>query len=149
MKKILSCLIIAAILVPLLSGCGGRDLSTPSSRLVGHWAVKSEAAAATLTRAGTEYYFSKIGWGAEEGTVIEVSRDGTLLTRDYFLFEGQPANELDLIIEVTWRNVQGIPEIITFTIPEDGMSATMSVRDEPTAARQEFTIEYIDDKTEP
>jgi hypothetical protein len=70
-KKYWSYLIIAAMLMLFLSGCG-RDLSTPSSRLVGHWADTENLK--------IEYYFSRIDSKTNEGTIIVLFRVRTCET---------------------------------------------------------------------
>jgi hypothetical protein len=62
---------MALVITLVLSGCG-RDLSTPSSRLVGHWVAATDLK--------TEYYYSEIDSKTKVGTLTEYDpRDGTVL----------------------------------------------------------------------
>ena len=60
MKKYLGYFVEIMLAVIILSACG-HDLSTPSSRLVGHWRND------TLNETGVDYYFSEIDENTKEG----------------------------------------------------------------------------------
>ncbi len=97
MKKYWSYLIIAVIFMLILSSCGGRDLSTPSSRLVGHWVAD--------TGIKTEYYYSDIDSKTKVGSLTEYDpRDGTVFICNYTIFSEAPDGEMVTLEEA----VQGI-----------------------------------------
>ncbi len=83
MKKFIFIVVLASLLV--LSACGNsRDLSTPSSRLVGHWRSIN-----TVTMA--EYYFSPIDEKTGEGKQTEYDpRDGTVFICKYTVSSETP-----------------------------------------------------------
>ena len=95
MKKYWDFLIIAVILMLILSGCG-RDLSTPSSRLVGHWAADGAIK--------TEYYYSEIDSRTKVGTLTEYDpRSGTVITCNYGIFNEVPTGENVSLEEAKYR----------------------------------------------
>lgn len=123
---------ILALFALLLSACGGgRDLSTPSSRLVGHWKRKDP------TDSQFEYYFSEIDPDTDEGTLTLYSVGvGTTFISSYKILSEAPGGE-NISLMVT--NPSGIfPINVEFVIEKDGLSAKM----------MEFYIEYVDGKTE-
>ena len=130
MKKYWSYLIIAIILMLILSSCGGRDLSTPSSRLVGHWVAD--------TALKTEYYFSKIDSKTKEGTITEYDpRDGTVFICNYTIFSEAPDGNTVTLDETC---LGGMGSMLTdYTVWQDGTSAT----------RLSFGMTYVDSKTKP
>ena len=132
MKKYQGYLIVMTLAVLILSACsggGGRDLSTPSSRLVGHWRAD--------TARKIEYYFSEINPDTGEGIQAEYDpKDGTVFICKYKINSEAPDGE-NLTILLTAPDGMEIPSA-DFVINEDGMNAKMRA----------YTIAYLDDKTE-
>ena len=131
MKRTIFLLILFSL---ILSACGGgdvRDLSTPSSRLVGHWK--------SLGYTKAEYYFSKTDKETGVGEITEYApRTGTVSTGTYKIVSEKPGGE-DITISAIWSGYEELPlDHIEFTIQEDGLKAIMRA----------FTIEYIDQKTD-
>jgi hypothetical protein len=121
-------LIIALTLILILTGCG-RDLSTPSSRLVGHWASN----AATKT----EYYYSEIDSKTKVGTLTEYDpRTGTALTCSYDIFSEVPNGENVTLEEACPGDIAAVVE---YVVKEDGT----------TASRMSTRMNYVDSKTKP
>jgi hypothetical protein len=128
MKKYWSYLIIAIILMLILSGCG-RDLSTPSSRLVGHWVAE--------TGVKTEYYYSEIDSKTKVGTLTEYdSRIGTVITCKYSIFTEAPDGENVTLEEACPGDIAAI---VDYVVKEDGT----------TALRMSTRMNYVDSKTKP
>lgn len=130
MKRLI-CLL--ALFVLLLCACevGGssRDLSTPSSRLVGRWKSKAETA--------TEKYFSEIDPDTGEGTYTEYNiKDGTVLIMKYMIISEAPGGE-KLTILYAYPDGTRLP-YADLVIQKDGLRARF----------RDYFIEYIDDKTE-
>jgi hypothetical protein len=128
MKKYWSYLIIAVILMLILSGCS-RDLSTPSSRLVGHWVVE--------TGVKTEYYYSEIDSKTKVGTLREYDpRNGTTVTCNYDIFTEAPNGENVTLEEACPGDIAAI---VDYVVKEDGT----------TALRMSTRMNYVDSKTKP
>jgi hypothetical protein len=128
MKKYWNYLIIAVILMLVLSGCG-RDLSTPSSRLVGHWVAE--------TGVKTEYYYSEIDSKTKVGTLTEYDpRNGTEITCKYSIFTEAPDGENVTLEEACPGDIAAI---VDYVIKEDGT----------TALRMSTRMNYVDSKTKP
>jgi hypothetical protein len=128
MKKYLSYLIIAVILMLILSGCN-RDLSTPSSRLVGHWVAE--------TGVKTEYYYSEIDSKTKVGTLTEYDpRNGTVVTCNYDIFTEVPNGENVTLEEACPGDIAAI---VDYVVKEDGT----------TALRMSTRMNYVDSKTKP
>jgi hypothetical protein len=128
MKKYWSYLIIAVILILILSGCG-RDLSTPSSRLIGHWVAD--------TALKTEYYYSEIDSKTKAGTLTEYDpRDGKVFTCNYSIFSEAPDGEKVTLEEACPGDIAMITD---YVVNEDGT----------TALRMSYRINYVDSKTKP
>jgi len=135
MKKYVYIIVLASLL--LLSACGNsRDLSTPSSRLVGHWKVKYIRE--------LEYYFGEIDEETGKGTYAEYeAKEGSLSKGTYRVISETPEGE-DITIIPMLFGYEDMPSILSnllemdIKIAEDGLSAKM----------MDFTVEYIDDKTE-
>lgn len=125
--------LILVFFVLFLSACsGGRDLSTPSSRLKGHWTRKD------LTDSQFEYYFSGIDPDTGEGTITSYNvGEGTTFVSKYKIYNEAPGGE-NIALIVTTPSGMEIPFNMEFVIAKDGLSAKM----------MEFNIEYIDGKTE-
>jgi hypothetical protein len=128
MKKYWSYLIIAVILMLILSGCS-RDLSTPSSRLVGHWVAE--------TGVKTEYYYSEIDSKTKVGTLTEYDpRNGTVVTCNYDIFTEVPNGENVTLEEACPGDIAAI---VDYVVKEDGT----------TALRMSTRMNYVDSKTKP
>ena len=128
MKKYWSYLIIAVILMLILSGCS-RDLSTPSSRLVGHWVAE--------TGVKTEYYYSEIDSKTKVGTLTENDpRNGTLITCKYSIFTEATDGENVTLEEACPGDIAAI---VDYVVKEDGT----------TALRMSTRMNYVDSKTKP
>ena len=128
MKKYWSYLIIAVILMLILSGCS-RDLSTPSSRLVGHWVAE--------TGVKTEYYYSEIDSKTKVGTLTEYDpRNGTVITCKYSIFTEAPDGENVTLEEACPGDIAAI---VDYVVKEDGT----------TALRMSTRMNYVDSKTKP
>jgi hypothetical protein len=135
MKKYSYFLIIAVILIPILCGCG-RDLSTPSSRLVGHWSAATDLK--------FEYYFSKIDSKTNEGTItVYEPNNGTVSTGKYTIASETPSGQkVTLGVTMWWSNGDGL---IDFVVKEDGTTAIV----EGTTYSLNTRINYVDSKTKP
>ncbi len=121
-------LVIALVFACFLSGCG-RDLSTPSSRLVGHWKAD--------TKIQAEYYFSKIDPKTGKGKQTEYDpRDGSVFICDYQISSESPEGE-ELRIFVSCPGYEFLDDFTYFIIRKDGTRAQM----------RKFTIVYVDGKT--
>jgi predicted small secreted protein len=130
MKRTILMLVLSAL---LLSACGGggdgRDLSTPSSRLVGRWRSKADIA--------TEKYFSEIDPDTGEGTYTEYSpKDGNVFIMKYMIISEAPGGE-KLTILYTAPDGTRFPHA-DLVLQKDGLRARF----------RDYYIEYIDDKTE-
>jgi hypothetical protein len=131
-KKYWSYLIIAEMLMLFLSGCG-RDLSTPSSRLVGHWADTENLK--------IEYYFSRIDSKTNEGTIIVYKpSDGSVSTGKYTIVSETPSEQkVTLNITMWWSNGD---EFVDYMVKEDGTTAILT-------GYVNTRINYVDSKTKP
>jgi len=134
MKKYLGSLVVMMIAVFIFSACGGgRDLSSPSSRLVGHWIADHEIEKGYHI----EYYFSEIDPTTGKGLSTEYDpRDGTVFIMTYIINSQAPEGEKLEILETAPDGME-MP-LTEFEIAKDGLTAKM----------RKFTITYVDDKTE-
>lgn len=120
---------ILALFTLLLSACGGRDLSTPSSRLVGRWMSMAEVP--------TEKYFSEINPRSGEGTYIEYNlRDGGVFIMTYMIISESPAGEKLTIL--FWGPDGTRFPYADLVVQDDGLRAKF----------RDYYIEYLDNKTE-
>lgn len=105
MKKILGNLVLVVILMLTLSACS-RNLSTPSSRLVGHWETSGDPK--------EELFISKVGSKTGEGSLtIYVPRDGSVTIGNYKIFTEEPdGNE----VAITVKTPIGTEYIIDFVL---------------------------------
>ena len=131
-KKILFLIVILLGLAVLVAGCGGKDLSTPSSRIVGHWQ------GGYVPR---EKYFGPIDDQTRTGSAVEFT-DG-----DAFYFQYRVVSEE--INGVTIKYVGVHPDLsdalqveMEFWIKKDGLTMT-------NANNPLDVYEYVDSKTEP
>ncbi len=130
MKKFIFILVLVSLLS--LSACGNsRDLSTPSSRLVGHWK------AGGIT--SYEYYLTAIDKEIGEGKItLYKPNSGTVETGTYKIASEQPDGKA-VEISVLWSGYgDSTPGMFYFEIPAEAMEARINGN----------YIEYIDDKTE-
>ena len=132
MRKFFLAIVMTALL--FISACGGgRDLSTPSSRLVGHWISDHEIEKGYHI----EYYFSEIDPATGKGLVTEYDpRDGTVFILTYVI-NSQALEGEKLVILETAPDGMEIPRT-EFEISKDGLTAKM----------RKFTITYVDEKTD-
>jgi hypothetical protein len=129
MKKHLGCFIIAFLLTLVLTACG-RDLSTPSSRLVGHWRVNLPV--------NYEWYFSEIDSKTGEGTLTEYNPiDDSVGVGQYKIFSEEPDG---YTVTIVYKGPvdNGFDTMDVIVVQKDGMSATII---------NLLTMDYIDNKT--
>lgn len=127
MKRTVLILVLFALLLAACDSC--RDLSTPSSRLVGRWMSKAEVA--------TEKYFSEIDPDTGEGTYIEYNlRDGGVFIMKYMIISESPAGEKLTILY--WDPDGTRLPYADLVVQDDGLRAKF----------RDYYIEYIDNKTE-
>ncbi len=142
------CLAVLSILPALvaLAGCGGRELSTPSRRLVGHWHadvalvnLKADAYFGPLDDEGVGTFAITGDAAGMEGSgtyrVVSEDAEGEDLTGAFTLGEGE-SGELAL------------------SVPRDGKSIKVRIPtpgDLSKTVGPEMTLEldYVDDHTEP
>ncbi len=137
MKKFIFIIVLASLL--LLSACGNsRDLSTPSSRLVGHWRTINVVAMSDL-------YFGEIDEETGTGTFAEYDlRDGTLAKGTYTIVRETPGGEAITIRTALfgYQDLDIPPDLLNpesdLEVQVDGLKAKM----------RKFYIEYVDEKTE-
>jgi len=112
----------------LLASCEQRDLSTPSSRLVGHWRSRS-----------FEYYFSPVDQQTKEGVFIQ-DIEGIVLHGVYQIIDEEKDGE-----ELVFRF--NVPEVGQgrglFRIQQDGLK--MEVREFP-YPKANYVALYVDEK---
>ena len=115
----------------LLAGCDQRDLSTPASRLVGHWRSRT-----------FEYYFSPVDPQTKDGVFIQ-DIEGIVLHGVYQIIDEEPRGEL-LVFRFS------VPEIGqgrgSFRIQQDGLK--MGVREFP-YPKATYVALYVDNQLEP
>lgn len=145
MKKYLGFLVVLLLTVFILSACGGgRDLSTPSSRLVGHWHSKG-------TVGEGDYYFGEIDKETGEGTFTSYgTKTGILVKGTYVVARETPEGEA-ITIDYTLFGVEDPPDEYSylsemdFEIAKDGLTGKQYYGG---STANPDTLEYIDDKTE-
>jgi len=125
----LATFLLLSILV--LASCEQRDLSTPASRLVGHWRSRT-----------FEYYFSPVDPQTREGIFIQ-DIEGIVLHGVYEIIDEEPRGEL---LVFRFR----IPEIGqgrgSFRIQQDGLK--MAVREFP-YQKANYVALYVDEQLAP
>jgi hypothetical protein len=131
--------LIFVLFALLLSACGSsRDLSTPSSRLVGHWISDKPK----LSTGGyEEYFFSAVDPDTGIGKMSSYTpTTGEVTYLTYKIQTEAPAGEALDILVTLFEGVDSPFNRLTFDfeIAKDGLTAKML----------KFTITYIDDKTE-
>jgi len=145
MRRSLITLSLTVFLV-VLSACGGRDLSTPSSRLVGHWHID-----VALMNVTADAYFAPrddegIGTFAIGGSAAGLEGSGT------YRVVSEEAEGEGLTCAFTLGSSGS--EELSLVLPADGK--TLKVRiptptDFVQALGPEMTLrlDYVDDRTEP
>jgi hypothetical protein len=129
MKKQLVCFIVAFVLTLILSACS-RDISTPSSRLVGHWRVNMPVE--------YEWYFSGIDSKTGEGTLTEYNPiDDSVGIGQYKIFSEIPDG---YTVTIVYKGPvdSGFDTMDVIVVQKDGMRATVI---------NLLTMDYIDNKT--
>lgn len=138
---------IIMLLALLLSACGGkdseRDLSTPASRLVGHWEYREK---------NEEYFFSDIDRKTKEGnwTIYETNTGNVRYCIYRVLVQDKKGTSITAsALPDRTKNVNAIVEdcgIIMGYVSEDGLSALGKLVEDGEYAKGEWV--YIDDETE-
>ena len=139
MKKALFFIVVIMVASFIFSACGAeRDLSTPSSRLVGHWRSIN-------TVAMSEYYFGEIDKETGKGAFTEYgAKDGTLAKGTYVVVRETPEGEAITIRAMLFGYEDS-------DVPSDILNPEMDLEiqaDGMKAKIMKFYIEYVDDKTE-
>jgi hypothetical protein len=132
MKKYFSFLIILLFLILSLCSCGHTsecDLSTPSSRLVGHWVAD--------TPLRTEYYIGKIDPKTGKGTITAYLPDSGSFINGIYAVTNEISDGENITLDVVWEDKGEV--LIDYVVGKDGKSASM----------QSSTINYIDSNTKP
>lgn len=115
----------------LLAGCDQRDLSTPASRLVGHWRSRT-----------FEYYFSPVNPQTNEGVFIQ-DIEGIVLHGIYQIISEEQRGE-ELVIRFR------VPEVGQgrglFRMEQNGLQ--MGVREFP-YPKANYVALYVDDQQAP
>ena len=115
----------------VLASCYQRDLSTPSSRLVGHWRSRS-----------FEYYFSPVDQQTKEGVFIQ-DIEGIVLHGVYQIID-EEKNEEELVFRFN------VPEVGQgrglFRMEQNGLQ--MGVREFP-YPKANYVALYVDDQQAP
>lgn len=139
MKKYFGLVVLVIMAFFILSACGGgRDFSTPSSRLVGHWKVMYTT---------IEFYFSEIDEETGEGTFAMYNgEDDTLSKGTYVLVEETPEGK-DVIIRPTFSGDTASGKF-TLKVQKDGLKAVLEMEEMFSDDSVYGALEYIDDKTE-
>lgn len=135
MKKIIFVFVLFAL---LLSACGGRDLSTPASRLVGHWDVPEK---------NSEYYIGKIDQKTGEGKWTVYETDTGVVSICSYKIESQAPEGEEIDVDVRDANGDGCIGFGDFKVPKDGLTVVDYVLVNILFGR-EFSWSYIDGKTE-
>ena len=129
-RKYLSIFIVFLIIAILVIGCSSRDLSKPSTRLVGHWAYFP-----IEDRDDPEFeeYFGPLDEDSV-GSVVYIGGDGTFYQQYRVMSESGDTVTIDLFIGTDPTN-----EIRSYEVAKDGQSMM----------HRHLEYQYIDSKTEP
>jgi hypothetical protein len=111
----------------VLVSCSRRDLSTPSSRLVGHW-----------TGAYGETYYGPID-KEKIGNYTEVDTDGNAV---YYYYKVVSENISGDEIEIAISKADDFPISFPLLVSKDGLKLTLLVAGD-------FVETYVDEKIEP
>ncbi len=125
-------IVISIVFLLLLSACGGgRDFSTPSSRMVGHWKTGGISE--------KHYYISTVDDETGEGKITLYSpNSGIVETGTYKISSEQPEGE-EVKISVLWSGYDDSDAgMFYFIISEEATEARLNGH----------YVEYIDGKTE-
>ena len=113
-----------------------RDLSTPSSRLVGHW----------VTPGNTHYYFAPTDSLTDIGPLIwvELGHDGRMVKHQYKIISEVPGGE-ELSIQILFG--VGGSRLDPYVVAKDGqkMRSTVTIA----GISIDDTFVYVDDRTRP
>lgn len=133
MKRYFRTLMITICLMLVLSSCGGRDLGTPSARLVGHWTFEQPVGVGTY-----DAYFTPVDQDTSMGD-IRIIGDEETIYQTYQVFsedkEGEALTIKNMLVD--HPDTEGLSE---FLVAKDGLSMTDN-------SGSIFT--YVDDKIEP
>lgn len=133
MKKSFRILIVTICLMLALSGCVGRDLSTPSARMVGHWTFEQPVGVDTYNA-----YIAPIDQNTSTGDITIIGKEETIY-QTYQVYsqdkEGEALTIRNMIVDRP--DTEGLSE---FLVAKDGLSMTDN-------SGSIFT--YVDDKTKP
>jgi hypothetical protein len=114
----------------------GRDLSTPSSRLVGHW---------RNIGGGADIYYGPIDFRSQAGTFTISTPDGQFSRGFKILFEERSGNKLTVKEYLQYSNRSGTV-VAEYFLSEDGRSM---VKEYLLNEGPFLTYRYVDDKTVP
>ena len=140
------------VLVVLLAACGGRDLSTPSSRIVGHWRAEVD-----LVDLHVDAFFGALD---EDGVVaVTFARDdGDMGGSGTYRVVSEEADGEILTARLT---LGGQSEEVTVTVPRDGKAIRVRLPDAGALAAADrglawavggpmsLSLDYVDGKTAP
>ena len=129
-NKYLSIFIVFLIIAILVIGCSSRDLSKPSTRLVGHWAYFPIE---DRDDPELEEYFGALDEDSV-GSVVFIGGDGTFYQQYRVLSESGDTVTIDLFIGTDPTN-----ETRSYEVAKDGQSMM----------HRHLEYQYIDSKTEP
>lgn len=129
-KNILLLTVVAVCVSLALLGCSRRDLSTPSSRLVGHWQSPD---------GDYDQYFGPIDKDTRIGTFVEVDKDGNATYYRYKV-TGEDLDGEEFEIASEGDGSYSVP--LLYWISKDGLRLSFF-------AEAEDANRYIDNKTEP
>ena len=131
MRKVLLLIVLLGIAVLLASCRDSRDLSTPSSRLVGHWRGFFDDS--------REIFFGPIDDQTKIGNEVEVS-NGNAFYHQYRVVQ-EELNGVKIVYE-PFSDLIGVHPQKEFWITKDGKTMT-------NANNSLEVFEYLDSKTEP
>ena len=129
-NKYLSIFIVFLIIAILVIGCSSRDLSKPSTRLVGHWAYFPIE---DRDDPELEEYFGALDEDSV-GSVVFIGGDGTFYQHYRVMSESGDTVTIDLFIGTDPTN-----ETRSYEVAKDGQSMM----------HRHLEYQYIDSKTEP
>jgi hypothetical protein len=126
-KKYLFLIVVLLGITALVAGCA-RDLSKPSTRLVGHWQSESASNRSDL-------YFSPIDKNTKIGNLVIDDKDGVFYVQYRVVSEDLDGEKLQ------WQWIQpGVsPMLLNIRVKKDGLKMTDATR----------AYNYIDSKTSP
>ena len=132
-------------LVALLAACGGRDLSTPSSRIVGHWRADVD-----LVDLHMDAYFGAPDEDGVGPVAFSADQEDSPVSGTYRVVSEEVDGEV-LTAELTFG---GQSEEITATAPRDGKTVRVRLPDAGTLAAatggpMSLTLDYVDGKQAP